>query len=411
MLRKSRSKTPVFLSVLLFTVLVWMPLTQADSKKAPPISSMEKSDLNHDRAVDVYDLVMFSARYMQNHWTVLDWCAFYDATVTGLAFDSHAKKSKDNKNKSKAKPTVYYKKHFKMLLTFINDFYACDEDSQDDPDMLGIENAPKLLLRTAKATDGSGDIYITDPKVGSLFIYDSELVLKGELKDLDKPLGVAVDSLGYLLVGNDGRDNVEVFDPVNGNMVAIFGDGLVMMPNSISVGPDGNIYVTDSLNHSVRVFDADYSFIRSIGSPGKAENELSFPVDTEVITHIVDGSQVQEIYVADQGNKRIQIYDTGGNLLGRISQGRCGMMGCRPPVLANLHSLDIDSQGRLHALDNFSATVSMFDLASGAYLGAYGEYGEGPGFLGVPLGLAISDTDQSIVTSGDGSRIEVYSPQ
>lgn len=410
MYRITRSKPQILILAFLVIALVWTPSIQADPKKAAPIASMEMSDMNNDRSVDIDDLVMFGARYMQNHWTQIDWCAFYDATVLGLDFDSFAKKIKENKNKSKAKPTVYYKKHFKLLLTFIHGFYTCDDDTQPDPDLLDIENEPRLLLRATIASDGSGDIYITDPKVGSMFIYDSELTLKGELKDLDKPLGVAVDSQGYVLIGNDGRDNLEAFDPANGNLIAIFGEGLIMMPNSITVGPDGHIYVTDSLSHSVKVFDANYTHVRSIGSPGQADNELSFPTDTQVIMQTVDGALVQEVFVADQGNKRIQIFDTEGNPLGQISQGRCGMMGCRPPVLANLHSLDVDSQGRLHALDNFSASVSMFDPVSGAYLGVYGSYGEGAGFLAVPYGLVISETDQSIVTSGDGHRIEVYTP-
>lgn len=410
MYRITRPKPHVFIWMLLFTVLVCAPLSHAGQKKTSPITSVEKSDMNHDRSIDIDDLVMFSARYMQNHWTIVSWCEFYDATVAGLAFDSHAKKTKKNDNKSKAKSTVYYKKHFKLLLTFIYDSYACDDDTTGNPGLLDIENEPKLLLRTAKARDGSGDIYITDPMVGSLFIFDSELILKAEIKDLDRPLGVAVNSQGYIIIGNDGRDNLEVFDPANGNLITIFGEGMLLMPNSITTGPDGNIYVTDSLSHSVKVFDASYNFLRNIGSPGTAENELVFPTDTQIVTQMIDGSPVQDVYVADQGNKRIQIFDTEGNPLGQISQGRCGMMGCRPPVLANLHSLDIDSLGRLHALDNFSATVSMFDPVSGAYLGAYGEYGEGPGFLEVPYGLVISDTGQSIVTSGDGRRIEIYSP-
>ena len=68
--------------------------------------------------------------------------------------------------------------------------------------------------------------------------------------------------MGYLLVGNDGRDNVEVYDPFDGNLLALFGQGLIIMPNSVTTGPDGNIYVTDSRSHRVWVFDADYNFLK-----------------------------------------------------------------------------------------------------------------------------------------------------
>ena len=394
--------------ILILIVTAWAPLTQADPKKEHPLESIEKSDLNRDQVVDHVDLEIFGSRYLHSNWTVLDWCGFYDATVEGLNFDSHSKKTKVKKGK----PTKYYKKHFKLILTLINDEYACDADPQSDPNMLAIENEPRYLLRMAKSTDGSGDIYITDPVVGSLFIFDSEMVLKAEIKDLDKPLGVTVDSKGRILVGNDGRDNIEVFDAVNGNLRKIFGEGLIMMPNSLSVGPDGHIYVSDSKSHRVKVFDADYNFIRTIGSPGGAENELTFPVDSRVISYLENGILMQEVFVADQGNKRIQIYDTQGNHLESINPGRCSWFrGCQPPVFANMHSLDLDSLGRLHVLDNFEATVTMHDPVTGAYLGQYGEYGDGPGLLRMPMGLVITDFDESIVTAGSGNRLEIFLPQ
>ncbi|MDH3903998.1 MAG: NHL repeat-containing protein, partial [Xanthomonadales bacterium] len=345
-------------------------------------------------------------------WTEIDWCGFYDATVEGLNFYTQPKKGETNRDKLvNGQSATFYRKHFKLLLTFINDDNNCEADWEHDPDMLGVEHNPRLLLRLASATDGSGEIYITDPLVGSLFIYDASMNLVAELKDLDKPLGVAVDSGGYILVGNDGRDNVEVYDPYNGNMLALFGQGLIIMPNSVTTGPDGNIYVTDSRSHRVWVFDADYNFIRSIGSPGEGENELYFPVDTEVITLDLGGEPIQQVFVADQGNERIQIFDTNGYFLGRIEPGECGMSGCEPPLLANLQALDVDAYGRLHVLDNFEAVVSILDPLTGDYLGEYGQFGEGPGYLRVPYGLVISEMDQPIVTSGDGARVVVYPPQ
>lgn len=406
--RKTTIKVFRYLSVIALITMLWSAPALADPRKDQPLASIEKSDLNKDGVVDIADLEILGTRFLKNHWSVIDWCGFYDATVSGVNFDARSKKSKAKKGK----PTKYYKKHFKLMLTFINDEYACDADPQDDPDMLALENEPKYLLRMTKATDGSGDIYITDFVVGSIFIYDAELLPKAEIKDLDKPLGITVDSRGYILVGNDGRDNIEVYDPANGNLVAIFGQGEIIMPNSISIAADGKIYVTDSRSHRIKVFDADYQYLTSIGSPGSAENELSFPVDSEVVAYYQDGNLVQEVFVADQGNKRIQIFDIEGNHLSSITQGRCSWFrGCQPPVLANVQSMDVDSLGRLHVLDNFEAVVTIHDPASGAFISQYGEYGEGQGFLKMPMGLVISDDDLSIVTAGSDNRIEVYLPQ
>ena len=183
------------------------------------------------------------------------------------------------------------------------------------------------------------------------------------------------------------------------------------MPNSISVGPDGNIFVTDSRAHRIWMYDSGYQYIGHFGSPGTWDNELLFPVDTEIIERHVDGLHIKEVFVADQGNERIQIFDMNGRIVRHIYPGDCSMGICEPPRLANLQAFDTDSLGRLHALDNFEAVVSILDPATGDYLGEYGEYGVAPGFLWVPYGLAISDTGETIVSSGIGDRLEVYPPR
>ena len=130
-----------------------------------------------------------------------------------------------------------------------------------------------------------------------------------------------------------------------------------------------------------------------------------------MIEHYVDGLRVKEVFVADQGNERIQIFDMNGGILRHIYPGDCSMGVCEPPRLANLQALDSDALGRLHALDNFETVVSILDPATGTYLGEYGEYGETPGYLWVPFGLVISDTGEAWVTSGINDRIEIYQPQ
>lgn len=395
--------TSFLIIALIFVTLPWVPASRASGDAQPVSVSVEKSDLNGDLIVDLSDLMIFSSKYVQMDWAEFDWCGFRDATEAGLEFDGSSKKSEFIKDK----PPEYYAKHFSLLLAWVNEYFACDVEPI--PQSLVLEHYPRLLLRMAASTDNSGDIYITDPLVGSVFIYDAGLLPKAELKGLNKPLGVAVDWRGNLLVGNDGRDNVEAYDLATGDMVAAFGQGRVIMPNSITIGPDGNIFVTDSRSHRVWVFNIHYEFIGNIGSPGFADDELYFPVDTEVIERYADGLQVKEVFIADQGNERIQVFDFEGNLLRHIYPGECGMGGCLPPRLANLQALDVDSLGRLHALDNFEAVVSILDPLTGGYLGEYGQFGEGPGFLRVPFGLVILDSGQSIVTSGDGDRLEVFS--
>jgi hypothetical protein len=234
------------------------------------------------------------------HWETVDWCMFHGAVVAGAEFNGRS--------------TSYYLKHFGALLDFINVYFNCG-GVEPPPDNLALENAPQFVARIADATATLGNFYITDPRVGSVFIYNPLMDVIGEIKGLSKPLGIAVDALGQILVGNDGRDNIEVYDTTTGDLVAVFGEGLVEMPTAITIDAGGYIYVTDSKKYHVQVFDSAYNPVRTIGGPGAGLDRLKFPMDTEII---VTGGAPQ-IYIADQGNDRVQVYDFNGDWLRSIT--------------------------------------------------------------------------------------------
>ncbi len=364
--------------------------------------STEKSDLNGDSIVDVEDLVIFSTNYLEMNWTNVDWCLFYDSTVSGAEFNGRS--------------TKYFLDHFGLLLEFINEYFYCSGEPPP-PVGLRLENTPNYLARITSAPYFDSDYYITDPVIGSLFIYDVDLVLKAEIKGLNKPLGVAIDSQGLILVGNNGRDNIEAYNPANGDLVAMFGQGQVKMPTAITLDSLGNIYVTDSLRHAVFVFDSSYNLIRTIGRAGQGQSDLDFPVDAEIL--VGNGEpNVAELFVADQKNNRVQVFDLQGNWLRSLTfdglpgtnchwfTGVCEIPGM--PGFTRVQALDSDSLGRLHVLDNFSASVVILNPSDGAYINSYGGYGTEAGLLAVPVDVRISESDMAIVTAGDGDRIEVF---
>jgi len=356
----------------------------------------DQSDLNDDGVVDLADLSEFSEIYLDSFWQSVDWCVFYESTIAEEDFDG--------------KPTRYYLLHFQSLLVFINDHFGCNQP-EPPPSKTLLENTPRFLVRIATGPFATSDVYITDPIVGSVFIYDADLVLKAEIKALNRPQGVAIDLQGRLLVGNDGRDNVEVYDPATGDLLAVIGEGQIKMPTAITVDDLGNIYVVDAENHTVRVFDPSYVQVRTIGRGGQGNGGLKHPADVEILN-------MQEVLVADQGHDRIQVYDLGGTWLRSITFGGSEGQGCNwftgvceiPGALefSRVMALDLDSLGRLHVLDSLGGAVVVLDPTDGAFIGAYGEYGTEAPFLPVPMDVSVSDAGEAIVTSGDGGRIESF---
>lgn len=93
-----------------------------------------------------------------------------------------------------------------MLEAFIREYFQCDIEPPD----LSVNNSLVYPMRLALGP--GGNLYVSDPKIGSVFIYDSGLSIVAELKGLDKTLGLAVDDQGNIYVGNNGRRNVEIYD-------------------------------------------------------------------------------------------------------------------------------------------------------------------------------------------------------
>jgi hypothetical protein len=210
--------------------------------------------------------------------------------------------------------------------------------------------------------------------------------------------------------------------PTNGDLLAEFGDGTVRMPNAITLDAAGNIYVTDSRRGVVWVYTPSYQLTGWIGNPGEGQEDLKFPIDAEV------SLTTQEIFVADQGNNRVQVYDLQGKWLRSITWGGSGCSWfsgvCAVPKFMGLQALDIDAIGRLHVLDRFGGAVIVFDALTDDQIGVivfdaltddqigvYGSFGTEPGQLKLPTDALSTQPGVAIVTAGDGNRIESFDTQ
>lgn len=394
----------IILAVLVtFKTINWDSLIGLKNGPRSAQAGPGKDDWNRDGVVDWQDIQFFSTELLgltgENDWETFDWCSWLDGN------------SRERKHMGR------------ILEAYIREYFACDGEPPEPPeDPLAVKNANKYPARLAW---GPGDslLYVSDPKVGSVFIYEPLLDLDGilsgftvfgELKGLKKPLGVAVDSQGYLYVGNNGRDNVEVYDP-NGTRVMTFGQGLIEMPNDLAVDAAGRVYVADSRKNVVWLFGANGGPIRSIG-----DGQLDFPVAVEVVSSIdpLTGEPVGELYVADQKSFLIKVFDLQGVFLSQRSFGGeaqhegGGMWGGKEWVwegrFVKIQGLAMDSQNRLHAVDCFLSRGQIFDPLDGAFLGFYGDYGTLPGQLRLPLGIAISSSDEIVIANTENGVLEIY---
>jgi tripartite motif-containing protein 71 len=69
----------------------------------------------------------------------------------------------------------------------------------------------------------------------------------------------------------------------------------------IAFGSDGLLYLTDSGNHRVQVFDKNGNFITKWGSKGNGEGQFMKPESIEV-------DPFGHVYVADTSNNNVQSF-------------------------------------------------------------------------------------------------------
>jgi DNA-binding beta-propeller fold protein YncE len=89
-------------------------------------------------------------------------------------------------------------------------------------------------------------------------------------------------------------------------------DGRFRQVTDMTWDPAGNIYISDGyINSRVAKADRNGKWLKSWGSKGSKPGELNTP-------HSIAADAQGNIYVADRGNRRIQVFDGEGNVLREI---------------------------------------------------------------------------------------------
>lgn len=215
-------------------------------------------------------------------------------------------------------------------------------------------------------------LYVSDTETNSVHIFDSGLFQTGELKGLSHPMGVGVDSGGNLYVGNQGRQNVEVYDP-DGILIKTIGNGVIQQPTDIAFDNAGLVYILDqSMGGRVLAYDG-LLLDKTIGTYGPAAGQFRIPVSIAVYNG--------ELYVADVGKGTIHVFNLNGVFQRDIGQMGDYLMPETPegdPIwdgyFAGLKGIAFDQRGNIHGVDNTLNVVQVFDPVTTAFKYSYKAY-------------------------------------
>lgn len=233
------------------------------------------------------------------------------------------------------------------------------------------------------ARDGAGRIVVVEPHYTRVNHFDTAGKLQLQwgkqgtnAGEIAFPRAVAVTSKGELWLSEYSKvERVQRFSGDGRQFLGSVGrpgdrPGEFARAEGIGVDARDQLYVADSCNHRIQVFDASGRFIREHGKAGQGMGDLSYPYDVRV-----DPSGRQ--YVCEFGNSRVQIFDEQDRAL-EILGGAGGELG----KMSNPWAIALDSHGNLYVADSMNHRVQKFIRRPGTWAASGVSPGAKPGGKG-----------------------------
>ncbi len=213
------------------------------------------------------------------------------------------------------------------------------------PDFLKLPPEVYLGEATGVAVNSKGHVFVfsrgntTGPAYGAAAAQLLEFAPDGNfLREIGHHLyawsfahTVKVDKDDNIWVTDKGSDMVIKFNP-EGRVVLVFGrkqeasdegteplkhvkpplpavDGMFRQVTDVAWDATGNAYISDGyINSRIAKVDKDGNWVKSWGEPGDQPGQFNVP-------HSIAVDAQNSIYVADRGNRRIQVFNTDGKFL------------------------------------------------------------------------------------------------
>jgi DNA-binding beta-propeller fold protein YncE len=217
------------------------------------------------------------------------------------------------------------------------------------------------------AIDDDDRLFVSDGKMHRVLIFNARHEMENQITEgLADPVGLAIDTENrFLYVVDTQQDQVLVYDADTLKLLRRMGTGgknhfLTTAgdfgaPQGVALDGDGNVYVTDTLNNRVEIFDADGNFISLFGKHGDGPGYFARPKGIAV-----DGDG--HIWVADEMEDRLQVFNREGQLLTYIGQGH----GELPGQFKALVGVAIDKQNRVFTTEQFPGRLQEFHYVTDA---------------------------------------------
>ena len=174
------------------------------------------------------------------------------------------------------------------------------------------------------------------------------------------------------------------------------GPGQFDDPTGIAISGD-EVFVADSRNNRIQVFNLDGKFLRTFGTAGDKAGQLGRPMNLTIVG--------DELYVPEYFNDRIQVFSLQGK-----SKRIIGKAGSGPGEFNAPGGVGIARDGKLYVADFYNHRIQILDRDGSfiSQLGTTGKAGIWASQFGYPTDVAVSGNGKVYVADGYNDRIQVF---
>ena len=267
----------------------------------------------------------------------------------------------------------------------------------------GIDAKQKETLDLVRpqqvVVDDNGRIYVTDPGLQSIFVFDENL---GEFsvwneRSLDialpSPIGITVAE-NSLWVTDSELALVYQLNP-DGEVINSFAHDALRRPTGISFDAQRRrLFISDTASGDIKLFDLEGRWLETWGAAGNGEGQFNRP------TYLY--FRDDRLYVADSLNARVQVLDASGSFLRTV-----GRRGLYVGNFARPKGIALDSDGNIYVSESYYDHLLVYN-SDGDLLMSIGGSGSEAGRFSQPTGLWVDGRDRVFVSDMLNSRVSMF---
>ncbi len=213
---------------------------------------------------------------------------------------------------------------------------------------------------------------------------------------LSHPTDEAIDAKGNLWVVDSANNRLEVFNEKGEFSKTVgtkgTGNGQFSAPGAIAFTASGGFWVADTANNRLQQFNSAGEFVKAVGSKGTGSGQFDHPEGLAI-------DAAGNLWVSDSYNRRIQKLNGAGEFVKVMNPEG---MGAIEPV-----GIEVANSTVFIADASHNRVVELSE--AGAFIRAFGSEGTGNGQFKHPGAIAVDAGGTVWVTDQDNARVQGFS--